>query len=57
MTVPLSEAGWKVSGTGEDATETEFRAVLSSLAGIYIYTEWHTGADDTNVDNVAINPL
>jgi hypothetical protein len=29
-----------------------FKEVLSNLVGLYIYTEWHTGADDTNVDNV-----
>ncbi len=55
-TVPLSEAGWKISGTGEPATETIFRAVLSNLVGLYIYTEWHTGADDTNVDNILMTP-
>ena len=55
-TVPLSEAGWKVSGTGATATETVFRAVLSNLVGLYIYTEWNTGADDTNVDNISMTP-
>jgi hypothetical protein len=55
-TVPLSEAGWKVSGTGADATVTVFKAVVSNLVGLYIYTEWHSGADDTNVDNIAMTP-
>ena len=55
-TVPLSEAGWKVSGSGFPATESVFKAVLSDLAGLYIYTEWHSGADDTSVDNITMTP-
>jgi len=55
-TVPLSEVGWKVSGTGANATETVFKSVLSNLVGLYIYTEWHSGADDTNVDNITMTP-
>jgi hypothetical protein len=51
-TVPLSETGWKVSGTGAAVTAEVFKNVLSQLAGIYIYTEWHSGADDTSVDNI-----
>jgi hypothetical protein len=51
---PLSEAGWKVSGTFAVATQTDFMNVLSNLTGVYIYTEWHTGADDTNVDNISL---
>jgi hypothetical protein len=53
-TIPLSEAGWKVSGTGEPATQAVFTAVISNLVGIYIYTEWHTGEDDTNVDGISL---
>lgn len=55
-TVPLTEAGWKVCGTGLDATEGNFREVLGTLGGLYIYTEWHSGADDTSVDNIALAP-
>jgi len=53
-TVPLTETGWRMSGTSVPATLTDFMDVLSNLAGIYIYTEWNTGADDTNVDNIAL---
>jgi hypothetical protein len=56
VTVPLAETGWKVSGTDEDATETFFKTVLSNLVGLYIYTEWHSGDDDTSVDNVTLAP-
>jgi len=52
--VPLTEAGWRVGGTGAAVSAQDFRAILTTLAGLYIYTEWHTGADDTNVDNVAM---
>lgn len=56
ITIPLTEAGWRVSGTLEHATEVEFMTVLSNLTGLYINTEWHSGADDTNVDNVTLAP-
>jgi hypothetical protein len=52
--VPLSESGWRVSDSGVAATEAQFRAVLQNLVGLYIYTEWNTGNDDTNVDNISI---
>lgn len=55
--IPLSEAGWKVSGGGTAATEAIFKQVLSNLVGLYIYTEWNTGPDDTNVDNISMTPL
>lgn len=54
--IPLTESGWKVSGTGVAATESDFKAVLGNLVGLYIYTEWHSGADDTSVDNIAMTP-
>jgi hypothetical protein len=53
-TVPLTEAGWRVSGVGDPATHEEFVSVLSNLMGLYVYTEWKTGPDDTNVDNVSM---
>ena len=53
--VPLSEAGWKVSGTGANVTEAIFKAVLSNLTGLYIFTEWKTGPDDTSVDNITMS--
>ena len=54
--VPLSEGGWKVSGSGVAATEADFKTVLTNLVGLYIYTEWHSGADDTSVDNITMTP-
>ena len=48
--------GWKVSGTGANVTEAIFKAVLSNLAGLYIFTEWKTGPDDTSVDNITMSP-
>jgi hypothetical protein len=52
--IPLSEAGWKLSGTGAVASEATFKSVLSNLFGLYIYTEWHSGPDDTSVDNISV---
>ncbi len=54
--VPLTaSAGWRLnSSTGAAATEAQVQQALSNLHGLYIYTEWHTGADDTNVDNVVL---
>ncbi|KAB2664305.1 MAG: hypothetical protein DVB31_10050 [Verrucomicrobia bacterium] len=53
-TVPLSEPGWKDTATGQPATAVVFKEVLGNLVGLYIYTEWHSGADDTNVDNISL---
>lgn len=52
--VPLSEAGWKDAASGQPATAAMFREVLSHLVGLYLYTEWRTGPDDTSVDNVSL---
>ncbi len=54
VSAPLVESGWKVGGTQVDATRTDMLAVLESLSGIYIYTEWRTGPDDTSVDNIVL---
>ena len=52
--VPLAESGWRVSGSTAPASQAQFQQVLGSLAGLYICTEWNTGPDDTNVDNVIL---
>ncbi len=52
--IPLTEAGWRVSGSHAPATPADLVSALANLQGLYIYTEWHTGADDTNVDNVLL---
>jgi hypothetical protein len=52
--IPLTEAGWKISGTAAAATHADFMNILSNLTGIYIRTEWRTGPDDTNVDNISL---
>jgi len=54
---PLVAGAWRVGTTsGPVATEAQLLEVLSDLRGVYIHTEWRTGPDDTNVDNVAIGP-
>ncbi len=54
VSVPLTETGWKVGGTGVAATLADLQAVLHTLSGVYIYTEWKTGPDDTSVDNIVL---
>jgi hypothetical protein len=55
LAIPLTEVGWHLSSSGALVDETTFRSALANLVGLYIYTEWHTGNDDTNVDNVCLN--
>jgi len=55
-TIPLAETGWRVAGSGQAASEAVFKEVLGQLVGLYIYTEWHSGTDDTNVDNISLLP-
>ena len=46
---------WHVNSiTGPLATAADISAVLASVTGVYIHTEWTTGPDDTSVDNVVI---
>ena len=55
--VPLTEAGWRVDGvSGTAATQADLLTVLGSLQKLLINTEWKTGTDDTNVDNVVLAP-
>lgn len=50
--VPLVETGWKIGGGTLAVSQADFLEILRTLDAIYVYTEWHTGADDTSVDNV-----
>ena len=53
--VPLTEAGWHLNGwTGPAATQADMQTVLGALQAVLINTEWKTGDDDTNVDNVVL---
>ncbi len=53
--IPLTETGWRYnSRTGPVATEAQMRAALANIVGLYIFTEWRTGPDDTSVDNISI---
>lgn len=52
MAIPLREDGWKRALTLVAATQAEFQQALANLTGVYIYTEWNSGPDDTNVDNI-----
>lgn len=53
--VPLVENGWRVDKMqGRPATKSDMMAVLSTLTGLFIRTEWRSGPDNTNIDNVEI---
>lgn len=57
VNVPLVETGWRVNGwQAAAATRSDLMEVLRDLRGIYLNTEWTTGPDDTNIDNVALVP-
>lgn len=46
---------WRVGSiNGVLATPAQIQDVLLDLQGIYIHTEWKSGADDTSVDNIVI---
>ncbi len=52
--IPLTQGGWRVNhwSAGAFATQAQLLEVLSDLRALYIMTEWKTGPDDTNLDNV-----
>jgi len=54
MSATLTGSNWRVNNYdgGVPATDDQLKQVLRDLRGIYILTEWHTGDDDTNVDNI-----
>ncbi len=50
---PLVVGSWHVGSIfGPLATESDMLVVLGDLQGVFIHTEWKTGPDDTNVDNI-----
>jgi hypothetical protein len=55
-TVTFNESLWRVGdgNTGPVATQAQLQTVLANLTGLYLLTEWHTGGDDTNIDNVGV---
>lgn len=57
IVVPLrGSADWRVNSAwyGRNATDSDLAAALYDLEGFYIMTEWMTGPDNTNVDNVLL---
>jgi hypothetical protein len=55
-TVTFDETKWRVTEmSGPVATAEQLQAVLANLEGLYLGTEWHSGGDDTSVDNVGLS--
>jgi alkaline phosphatase D len=56
----LASAGWEVSDGGDnandkpDATEAQLQQVLGNLTLFNLRGDWHTGSDQTDLDNVRI---
>ena len=52
---PFIAGEWRVGSiSGPLATDEQILTVLESFEGVFLHTEWMTGPDDTNVDNVVI---
>ena len=56
----LASAGWEVVNesspyVGAPATEAQLQAVLANLQYLNINGDWNTGADQVDLDNVALN--
>jgi len=56
VTIPLTAGDWRVDSyqSAQFATQEELQYVLAHLEAVYVLTEWHTGTDDTNIDNIQI---
>jgi len=54
-TANLSGGDWRVNNytSGALASQQQIQEVLSDLRGLFILTEWNTGSDSTDLDNVA----
>ncbi|HEU4644009.1 MAG TPA: laminin B domain-containing protein [Burkholderiales bacterium] len=56
----LAAAGWEVSDGGDnannkpDATEAQLQQVLANLSLFNLRGDWHTGSDQSDLDNVRI---
>lgn len=55
LTIPLSEEGWtKDKYRGKPASAAEMRKALSKVTELSIRSEYHTGKDDSHLDNVVM---
>jgi Laminin B (Domain IV)/PEP-CTERM motif len=59
FSIPLTAAGWTIYPGGESngtvpVTAAEFAAALGGVVNLAIEADWHTGADDTGLDNVVL---
>lgn len=51
---PLTAGNWRVNSytSSTFATNAQIQHVLQNLTGFFLMTEWNTGPDDTNLDNI-----
>ena len=57
--IPLTASGWTEYPGGEQngtvpVTDGEFGFIMDSIVNIAIEADWHTGADNTGLDNVIL---
>ena len=57
--IPLTASGWTGYPGGEQngvvpVTDAEFAFVMASLVNIAVEADWHTGDDNTGLDNVVL---
>jgi len=54
-TATLAGGNWRIDNysAGATATQEQIQEVLSDLRGLFILTEWHTGSDNTDLDNIS----
>lgn len=51
----LVPGAWRIGSlSGPIASEAELLQVLADFKGLFLHTEWKTGTDDTNVDNIIL---
>ena len=58
--VPLTATGWTLypgngNGGTVPVTDAQFAAVLNGATNLAILADWHTGGDDTGLDNVSLS--
>ncbi|MEP4197093.1 MAG: laminin B domain-containing protein [Aliishimia sp.] len=52
----LTPDEWVIQGTFDNPTETEFKAILSDVTGVFIRGEHRNGADTVGIDEIRFAP-
>jgi hypothetical protein len=57
--IPLTQTGWTIYPGGQQVgttpvTKAQFKAILADVTDIATLADWHTGADNSGLDSVAL---